>query len=118
MEGCNCGGIDEAVQIGQLGYLSAFTKVDAPKVKTGKKIAVIGGGVAGLSAAWQLARKGHDVTVYDDDKHMGGKLEQVIPRARLSHELLQSELKRIEDMGVKFVPECKVDADKFAQIKK
>lgn len=48
---------------------------------------------------------------------MGGKLEQVIPRARLSHELLQSELKRIEDMGVKFVPECKVDADKFAQIK-
>ena len=117
MEGCTRGGIDEAVQIGQLGYLSAFTKVDAPKVKTGKKIAVIGGGVAGLSAAWQLARKGHDVTVYDDDKHMGGKLEQVIPRARLSHELLQSELKRIEDMGVKFVPECKVDADKFAQIK-
>ena len=48
---------------------------------------------------------------------MGGKLEQVIPRARLSHELLQSELKRIEDMGVKFVPEYKVDADKFAQIK-
>ena len=37
MEGCTRGGIDEAVQIGQLGYLSAFTKVDAPKVKTGKK---------------------------------------------------------------------------------
>ena len=74
MEGCTRGGIDEAVQIGQLGYLSAFTKVDAPKVKTGKKIAVIGGGVAGLSAAWQLARKGHGVPVYDDDKLMGGKL--------------------------------------------
>ena len=44
MEGCTRGGIDEAVQIGQLGYLSAFTKVDAPKVKTGKKspLSVVG----------------------------------------------------------------------------
>ena len=91
-----------------LAIYQLLQKVDAPKVKTGKKIAVIGGGVAGLSAAWQLARKGHDVTVYDDDKHMGGKLEQVIPRARLSHELLQSELKRIEDMGVKFVQNAKL----------
>lgn len=117
MDNCTRSSIDEAVQIGPLGYLSAFTKVEAPKEKTGKKIAVIGGGVAGLSAAWKLARKGHDVTVYDDDKHMGGKLEQVIPRARLAHELLQAELKRIEDIGVKFVSECKVDAEKFAQIR-
>ena len=118
MDGCTRGGMDMPVQIGGLGYLSAFTQVEALKNKTGKKIAVIGGGVAGLSSAWQLARKGHEVTVYDDDKHMGGKLEQVIPRARLSHELLQSELKRIEDMGVKFVSECKVDSEKFAQIRR
>ena len=67
----------------------------------GKSLAyrIIGGGVAGLSTAWQLARKGHDVTVYDDADHIGGKLEQVIPRGRLSHELLESELKRIESVG-------------------
>lgn len=117
MEGCTRGDIDEPIQIGPLGYLSSFTKIDPPKVKTGKKIAVIGGGVAGLSAAWKLVRKGHDVTVYDDCDIMGGKLEQVIPRARLSLDLLKAELKRIEDMGVKYVGSCKVDADKFTAIR-
>lgn len=117
MEGCSRGSIDEPIQIGPLGYLSAFTKVEQPKVKTGKKIAVIGGGVAGLSAAWQLARKGHEVTVYDDAKIMGGKLEQVIPRARLSIDLLKAELKRMEEIGINFVTDYKVDKEKFAKIK-
>ena len=117
MDGCTRGGIDEPIQIGALGYRSAFLPVAKPSVQTGKKIAVIGGGVAGLSAAWQLARKGHSVTVYDEAEHIGGKLEQVIPRGRLSHELLEAELKRIESVGVKFVSSCKVDKDKFAQLR-
>ena len=117
MDGCTRATIDEAIQIGALGYKSAFENVEPPKVKTGKKISVIGGGVSGLSAAWQLARKGHDVTVYDDAERIGGKLEQVIPRGRLSHELLESELKRIQNIGVKFVTNCKVDRDKFNQIR-
>lgn len=123
MEGCTRGGIDEALQIGALGNMSAKTNPAAihtdllPKQKTGKKIAVIGGGVAGLSAAWQLALKGHEVTVYDEAKHIGGKLEQVIPRGRLSHELLLSELKRIESVGVKFIASCKVDKNKFAALR-
>jgi NADPH-dependent glutamate synthase beta subunit-like oxidoreductase len=71
-------------------------------VSTGKKVGIVGGGVAGLSAAWQLARKGHEVFVFDDAEKMGGKLEQVIPRGRLSHDLLEAELKRIEEIGVKF----------------
>ena len=118
MEGCTRGMVDDPIQIGHLGFMSSFTKIDPPKEKTGKKISVIGGGVAGLTAAWKLARKGHEVTVYDNDKIMGGKLEQVIPRARLSLDLLKSELKRIEDMGVKFVCNYKVDAERFAQIRK
>ena len=117
MDGCTRGSIDEPIQIGALGYRSAFLPVAKPSVQTGKKIAVIGGGVAGLSAAWQLARKGHSVTVYDEAEHIGGKLEQVIPRGRLSHELLEAELKRIESVGVKFVSSCKVDKDKFAQLR-
>ena len=116
MDGCTRGSIDFPIQIGALGYKSAFTKVAPPTEHTGKKIAVIGGGVAGLSAAWQLARKGHEVTVYDEAAHIGGKLEQVIPRGRLSHELLEAELKRIESVGVKFVSGCKVDKAKFAEL--
>ena len=117
MDGCTRGSIDEPIQIGDLGYRSAFLKVEPPTVKTGKKIGIIGGGVAGLSTAWQLARKGHDVTVYDDAEHIGGKLEQVIPRGRLSHELLEAELKRIEIVGVTFVTSCKVDKKKFNEIR-
>lgn len=79
MEGCTRGGIDEAVQIGALGRCSIDVSLPRPTGPTGKKVAVIGGGVAGLSAAWRLARKGHEVTVYEADDRMGGKLEQVIP---------------------------------------
>ncbi|MBR2214360.1 MAG: FAD-dependent oxidoreductase [Selenomonadaceae bacterium] len=118
MDGCTRGTIDEAIQIGGLGYKSAFLPAEPPKEKTGAKIAVIGGGVGGLSAAWQLARQGHAVTVYDEAEHIGGKLEQVIPRGRLPHELLTAELKRIESMGVKFVTGCRVDKEKFAALRR
>ena len=74
MEGCTRGGIDEAVQIGALGRCSIDVSLPRPTGPTGKKVAVIGGGVAGLSAAWRLARKGHEVTVYEADDRMGGKL--------------------------------------------
>lgn len=118
MEGCTRGTIDEAIQIGALGFKSAYTNVDPPAERTGKSVAIIGGGVAGLSAAWQLARRGHAVTVYDDAAEIGGKLAQVIPRARMPHQLLELELKRIEGVGVKFVTSCRVDREKFDKLRK
>lgn len=117
MEGCSRASIDEAIQIGMLGRESIHVKIERPKKRTGKKISVIGGGVAGLSAAWQLARKGHDVTVYDEFSAMGGKLEQAIPRTRLAHEILEAELQRVQEIGVAFVNNCKVDSKKFNEIK-
>ena len=117
MEGCSRGSIDEPVQIGPLGLISANAEIEKPSVSTGKKIGIIGGGVAGLSAAWQLARKGHEVTVYDESSSIGGKMEQAIPRARLDHSILEKEIKRIEEMGVKLVPSFHVDKIKFEAIR-
>ncbi len=117
MEKCSRGRVDSPVQIGALGLSSAHLASPAKKAATGKKIAVVGGGVAGLSAAWQLALAGHEVTVYDEAEHIGGKMEQVIPRGRLAHELLEEELKRIENLGVKFETSCHVDKDKFAALR-
>ncbi|MCR5834395.1 MAG: FAD-dependent oxidoreductase [Selenomonadaceae bacterium] len=116
MEGCTRATIDEAIKIGELGLQSTYIEVEPPKELTGKQVGIIGGGVAGLSAAWQLARLGHSVTVYDDANQIGGKLAQVIPHSRMPQEILQAELKRIEKIGVKFVTNCKVDAEKFREI--
>lgn len=117
MEGCTRGTIDEPIQVGPLGLSSIHVKIEKPMQRTGKKIAVLGGGVAGLSAAWQLARKGHDITVYDEFSAMGGKLEQAIPRSRLAHEILEEELQRIQDVGVTFVNNYTVDSEKFNTLK-
>ena len=116
MEGCSRTDIDVSAQISALGNYSINVNLSAPTVLTGKKVAVIGGGVAGLTAAWQLRRQGHDVTVYDAGKVMGGKLEQAIPRSRLAHETLLRELKRVEDIGVRFENGINVDKEKFTSI--
>ncbi len=117
MDDCSRGNIDISAQIGQLGRYSVDAVLPAPLKKTGKKVAIIGGGAAGLTAAWQLIRSGHDVTVFEADAKMGGKMEQVIPRSRLPQETLVKELRRIEAMGVVFQTNTKVDKEKFAAIK-
>lgn len=116
MEGCSRTDIDVSAQISALGNYSIDVSLPAPAGSTGKTVAVIGGGVAGLTAAWQLRRQGHAVTVYDAGKVMGGKLEQAIPRSRLAHETLLRELKRVEDIGVRFENGINVDKEKFASI--
>lgn len=116
MEGCTRSDIDVSAQINALGRYSAEMELPKPEKSTGKKVAVIGGGVAGLTAAWQLARQGHEVAVYDEAKTMGGKLEQVIPRSRLAYNTLMAELKRIEDMGIIFHNNVKVDQERFRSL--
>ncbi len=117
MQACTRAGLDTAIQIGPLGRLSKDVHLAKPRTRTGKKIAVIGGGVGGLAAAWRLARKGHEVTVFEREKRMGGKMEQVIPRERLDETLLTHEIERIAKMGVKFMNGVAVDAKKFAEIR-
>ncbi len=78
---------------------------------TGKKVAVIGGGPGGISAAYYLAIKGHYVTVFDMMPKMGGMLRYGIPQYRLPKEVLDRELSLVERLGVEFRNNIKVGKD-------
>ena len=73
-----------------------------PKVKTGKKVAIIGGGPAGLAAAQQLARVGHDVTVFEKNDRVGGLLRYGIPDFKMEKSHIDRRVKQMEAEGVVF----------------
>ncbi len=78
---------------------------------TGKKVAIVGGGPAGLSAAYQLAVKGHAVTVLDMMPEMGGMLRYGIPEYRLPKAVLADEVAAIAQLGVELKNNVKVGTD-------
>lgn len=116
MEECSRGFVDEHIKVADLGIMSR--DVIAPSFPTTKaeKVAVIGAGVAGLSAAWQLKMRGYSVQVFDEDSDIGGKLRQVIPVERLPKEYLDKELGRLKTSGINFTLGHRVDAEVFNKI--
>lgn len=110
--------VDIPVKTAELGILSKDIKVKPPKKEINKKIAIIGAGASGLTAAWILRKMGYSVDVFEEDKFIGGKLKQVIPQDRLNREILDIELKRIEDIGVKFKTGIKIDKKLFKKLEK
>ncbi|MBI9076848.1 MAG: FAD-dependent oxidoreductase [Desulfatibacillum sp.] len=84
------------IDIKVLGKASLRANMPELPPLSGKKIAVIGGGVAGISVAWQLRMAGHEAVIYDTDKKLGGKMSSVIPSTRIPKEVLDSELERME----------------------
>ncbi len=116
MQSCTRGRVDFAVRTAELARRYKSGRAPQPKGTYPEKIAVIGAGPAGLSAAYQLALKGYQVTVYDEADKPGGKLYQVISRARLPLEDLEHDLKRIEKLGVHFHLYTKIDAASFQEI--
>lgn len=78
---------------------------------TGKSVGIIGGGPAGLTAAYYLAIKGHGVTVYDAMPQMGGMLRYGIPQYRLPKEVLDMEIASIAELGVEMKNNIKIGTD-------
>ena len=114
---CRRKNVEEPINIAQLKAFAADIDLNKdsymPDVmeRSGKKVAIIGGGPAGLTAAYYLNIMGHDVTVYDMMEKMGGMLRYGIPQYRLPKEVLDKEIAIIEKSGVKLVNNVKLGKD-------
>ena len=101
---CILGIKGEAVAIGALErYVGDNTSAKEPQiVPSGKKVAIVGSGCAGITAAADLRKAGHDVTIFEALHQYGGVLRYGIPPFRLPRTVLDRELNNLKDMGVKF----------------
>ncbi len=77
---------------------------------TGKRVAIVGAGPAGLTAAYYLARKGHSVTVFEAFEKPGGMMRYGIPEYRLPHDILDAEIDEIEALGVEILTGTKIES--------
>ena len=89
----------------------ASGKSESTPPSTGKKVAIVGSGPAGLSAAQALTDKGHCVTVYEKDDRPGGLLEYGIPNMKLEKNIIDRKVKSMESQGVKFITSTIVGED-------
>lgn len=115
-DGCNRNQVEDFVGINAVEQFIGDSALDAgytfdAAADTGKKIAIIGGGPAGLAAAFQLRRVGHGATIFDNHKELGGMMRYGIPGYRTPRDVLDGEIKRIVDMGVELKMETKVGVD-------
>ena len=90
------------------GFAEGWVTPRPPESETGKKVAIIGSGPAGLAAAQQLRRVGHAVTVYERDDRIGGLLMYGIPNMKLEKSLVERRLDQLRAEGVKFVTNAHV----------
>lgn len=93
---------ENEASVTEVAFMEGMIKARPPKHRTGKKIAVIGSGPAGLAAAQQLNRKGHTVTVFEKDSNPGGLLRYGIPNFKLNKNVIDRRLKQLEEEGIIF----------------
>ncbi len=99
------------LQIVEKGFEQGWIEPEPPLEKTGRRVAVVGSGPAGLTAAQQLARMGHEVTVFEKDSRLGGILRYGIPDFKLEKWVLDRRIEQMEQEGVHFETGCNVGVD-------
>ncbi len=115
---CTCGLYGEPVAtkeneyaIIENAYAQGFAGPKPPKVRTGKKVAVVGSGPAGLATADQLNKRGHLVTVFERSDRIGGLLMYGIPNMKLEKHVIDRKVRIMQEEGVTFVTGADVGAD-------
>ena len=101
--------IEEA--IADRAFAEGWVKADPPSLRTGKRVAVVGSGPAGLAAAAQLNRAGHEVTVLERADRIGGLLMYGIPNMKLDKKLVDRRVQLMAEEGVRFVTRVEVGKD-------
>ena len=116
-DGCNRNEVEEAVGINAVEQyvgdwaLEQNMTYSVPEQGSGKKVAIVGGGCAGLTAAYFLRQKGHACTVFDEYDQLGGMMVFGIPGYRTPRSVLEGEINRIIDMGVEVKLNTRVGRD-------
>ena len=115
---CTCGASGDAVTVRsneycivENAYSEGYAAPNPPKVRTGKKIAVIGSGPSGLAAADQLNRRGHSVTVFERNDRVGGLLMYGIPNMKLEKHIIDRRVEIMKEEGVEFRTNANVGKD-------
>ncbi|MCP4316749.1 MAG: NAD(P)-binding protein [Hyphomicrobiales bacterium] len=116
-DGCNRNEVEDHVGINAVEHfigdhaLKNSLPLRAPGAGTGKTVALIGGGIASLAAAYQLRRKGHACTIFEGHDKLGGMMRYGIPGYRTPRDVLDGEIQRVLDMGVEVKTNTKVGVD-------
>ncbi len=97
------------------GFKEGWIKPEIPKNRTGKKVAIIGSGPAGLSAAQQLNRAGHKITVFERDKKIGGLLRYGIPDFKLEKQIIDRRIKILKEEEIEFICGKEIGSDISAE---
>ncbi len=115
---CRRGQIDDPIAICALKRFAlengggAFLKERPKPPESGKKVAIVGGGPAGLAAAHFLRLKGHAVTVFGASQNLGGMPSRSIPNFRLPPSILEKDLAAVRDLGVEVKTKCRLETDR------
>ena len=119
---CTCGHWEDPVTckanehgIIENAYEKGYAAAKPPRVRTGKKVAIIGSGPAGLAAADQLNKRGHQVTVFERDDRVGGLLMYGIPNMKLEKWVIDRKQKVMEEEGIHFIVNTNVGKDVKAE---